>query len=424
MWERFLDAIALAAIAASMSIFSGEITPSAVGILVAIVAMGASPARRLSLRVAAACGVAFAKLTGHRERPEFGRLAAPDAWFAAFAASVVAWMLPGVALWGLGRIWRSGFSPVDAELAYASSTLVGALSMAPGGTIIAGRRLLGTLGDAGFLSTHAALTVLGIRLVTAGLSTVLGGLFLLIHLRSRSADGAHFDEIANVYDVQIPAARRHTLLLKKTALMEETIDAFGVGRRGLDVGCGQGRYVCHMRHRGFDVTGIDSSPEQVQIAQCNVGSRGLVRLGSVLEIPAADATYDFAYAINVLHHLASIEEQRAAFTELIRILRPGGMLFVHEINTRNVLFRFYMGYVFPSLNCIDEGVERWLLPNQLARYTHAPVVDIRYFTFLPEFLPGRLVTLLAPVERRLETSPLGRYSAHYMAAVQKPDDYY
>ena len=96
------------------------------------------------------------------------------------------------------------------------------------------------------------------------------------------------------------------------------------------------------------------------------------------------------------------------------------MLFVHEINTRNILFRFYMGYVFPTLNCIDEGVERWLLPNQLARYTEAPVIETRYFTFVPEFVPEPIVRLLAPVERALERSPLGVYSAHYMAVLRKP----
>ena len=55
-----------------------------------------------------------------------------------------------------------------------------------------------------------------------------------------------------------------------------------------------------------------------------------------------------------------------------------------------------MGYVFPSLNCIDEGVERWLLPRALSAYTDAPVVDIRYFTFLPDFMPQALVRAVRP----------------------------
>lgn len=143
-------------------------------------------------------------------------------------------------------------------------------------------------------------------------------------------------------------------------------------------------------------------------------------VGSALDIPAADAAYDFAYTINVLHHLASMEEQRRAFAEIFRVLRPGGCLFVHEINTRNIAFRFYMGYVFPSLNCIDEGIERWLLPNNLAAYTSVTVTDIRYFTFFPDFLPESIVQRLSPVEGWLERSAFRSYSAHYMAVWRKP----
>ena len=79
-----------------------------------------------------------------------------------------------------------------------------------------------------------------------------------------------------------------------------------------------------------------------------------------------------------------------------------------------------MGYVFPSLNCIDEGVERWLRADRLAQYTEAPVMDVRYFTFLPDFVPQRLVRLLRPVEQLLERSRLKVYSAHYMAVLEKP----
>jgi hypothetical protein len=102
------------------------------------------------------------------------------------------------------------------------------------------------------------------------------------------------------------------------------------------------------------------------------------------------------------------------------VVRPGGLLFVHEINTRNLLFRLYMGYVFPSLHCIDEGVERWLLPHRLGQYTEAPVVRTEYFTFTPEFLPAALLRLCRPIEALLEASPLAMYSAHYMAVIEKP----
>ena len=65
------------------------------------------------------------------------------------------------------------------------------------------------------------------------------------------------------------------------------------------------------------------------------------------------------------------------------------------------------------------GGERWLLSHDLSRYTDAPVIDLRYFTFLPDFIPEPVVRLLAPIERRLEASSLRKYSAHDMAVLRR-----
>jgi ubiquinone/menaquinone biosynthesis C-methylase UbiE/uncharacterized membrane protein YbhN (UPF0104 family) len=419
IWERLLDGVALAAIAGTIAVMSGHGSMSSVALLAGVAATMVPPVRLTGLRAAVRVVRSLARGDAD-ERSEFDRLARGDTWLVALAASVAAWALPGLAFWGIVSASGRPYGLAPAERAFASSTLAGGLVLAPGGIVVAGGRLLAALGQAGFPGTLAALSVVGIRVATAGLSTVLGGIFLLVHVRSSPTLSDHFDSIADAYDVQIPERRRQALLTRKTELMRDAIAGYRVGRRGLDVGCGQGWYVARMRELGLDVTGIDASAGQVQRATRNVGMPGLVAVGSALDIPAADANYDFAYIINVVHHLASVDDQRAAFAELMRVLRPGGLLFLHEINTRNVLFRFYMGYVFPTVNCIDEGVERWLLPDRLAQYTDVPAIDIRYFTFLPDFVPPGLARLFAPLERRLEASSLRPYSAHYMAVFRKP----
>jgi ubiquinone/menaquinone biosynthesis C-methylase UbiE/uncharacterized membrane protein YbhN (UPF0104 family) len=421
IWERLLDCVALAAIAGIMAVMSGRRGTMMLALVTGVIATMLPPVRRTGLRAAVTVVRSLARRAGHDERSEFSRLAAGDTWLVAFAASVAAWVLPGLAFWGIVRVWGYPYGLGQAQRAYASSTLAGGLVLAPAGIVVAGGGLLAALGQAGLPGPLAALSVAGIRLATAGLSTVLGGVFLLVHLRSTPSVSDHFDSIADAYDVQIPEGRRQALLTRKTELMREVMAGHRVGRRGLDVGCGQGWYVARMRELGFDVTGIDASAAQVQLATRNVGMPGLITVGSALDIPAADSTYDFAYTINVVHHLASVNDQRAVFAELMRVLKPGGLLFLHEINTRNQLFRFYMGYVFPTVNCIDEGVERWLLPDRLAHYTDVPVVDIRYFTFLPDFFPPALVRLFHPLEGRLEASFLGPYAAHYMAVLRKPE---
>lgn len=420
IWERALDLVALTLIVALISLISGHANAAHyVGIGAVGVALIA-PIRRLTLRGVVTIVVPLARMFEPSDTHPFERLATTSTWLTALVTSIVAWLLPGAGLWLLAGNWGHPFGLFTAEHTYAASTLASGVALAPGGVLVAGQQMLAALNGAGIPDASAALTVLGIRLATAGLSIALGIVFVLIHIRTANARAAsHFDDIADAYDVQIPEARRHALLDKKTDLMREVVEERGVGRRGLDVGCGQGAYVARMRSLGFDVSGIDASPGQVRLAARNVGAPEALAVGSVLDIRAANGSFDFLYIINVLHHLGSVEEQRRAFDELFRVLKPGGLLFVHEINTRNILFRFYMGYVFPSLNCIDEGVERWLLPHRMAQYTKARVIEVRYFTFLPDFLPGPIVRLLSPIERILEGSTLRAYSAHYMAVLEK-----
>ena len=431
LWERLLDLSALAVIAGVGGlVVAGDSRITIASLAVALI-LCVGRVRRLALDV-------FASLTRRVmlrescETAEYARLASARTWMVSLATSVGAWLLPGLALWAMTAAWHP-YRALHGIYDYAAASGMAGLMLAPGGILVAGARLLAALESRGVPAGAAAMTVVGIRLATVGIATVLGAVVLVLHRRTlipgMFASDTHFDDIADAYDVQIPEARRNTLLARKTGMMRDAIARYGVpvaapaavngGGRGLDVGCGQGWHLARMRELGFDVAGIDASAGQAAMASARLGEAVLVRQGSVLEIPAPDASYDFVYIINVLHHLASIDEQRRAFAELLRVLRPGGLLMIHEINTRNILFRFYMGYVFPSLNCIDEGVERWLRPDRLGDYTAAPVVDVRYFTFLPDFLPAPIVRALGWIERGLERSPLGPYSAHYMAVLRK-----
>ena len=422
VWERALDMVALGLIAAVLALAMGQRSGWAYATLLGVALMLIDPVRRLMLGLVIgtlALGARLLEPNGLQPR-HFNRLASHSAWLTALTISVVAWMLPGLGLWLIAGAWSETVSLPHAELSYAQSVATGGVMLAPGGVLVAGRQMIESLTGQGTPGQLATLIAVAVRLATAGVSIALGVLCVLMHLLTAATSSVtHFDDIADAYDVQIPESRRHALLDLKTTIMHQVIAARGAGRRGLDVGCGQGAYVARMRQLGFDVSGIDVSPGQILLAARNVGAPGAVRVGSVLEIPAADVSFDFLYVINVLHHLSSVEEQKRAFAELFRVLVPGGLLFVHEINTRNILFRFYMGYVFPSLNCIDEGVERWLLPHRMQPYTATPVAEVRYFTFLPDFIPQAVARVLSPIERLLEQSPMRVYSAHYMAVLVK-----
>ncbi len=104
------------------------------------------------------------------------------------------------------------------------------------------------------------------------------------------------------------------------------------------------------------------------------------------------------------------------------MLRPGGVFFLHEINTDNPLFRVYMGYLFPLLCDIDEGTEWWIRPSALPAIAGADwAPDADFFTFLPDFTPPKLLHALSGFEAFLERSRLRRWSAHYVARLIKKE---
>jgi SAM-dependent methyltransferase len=171
-----------------------------------------------------------------------------------------------------------------------------------------------------------------------------------------------------------------------------------------------------MASKGYRVIGIDAAYGLARQARA---AGAIVVTGDALRLPVKDATLDFVYTVGVLHHLPGRTAQQAACREIARVLRPGGLLIVHETNPRNPLFRFYMGYVFPLLKTIDTGIEWWLEPEFWAAIPRLRLLNLEYFTFLPDFIPALLLPGFRALEQRLESSFLKPYAVHYAAILRK-----
>jgi SAM-dependent methyltransferase len=95
------------------------------------------------------------------------------------------------------------------------------------------------------------------------------------------------------------------------------------GRRILDAGCGTGNNLRHLSARGLAV-GIDISEEALRFCR----TRGVVAArGSLLSLPFPDASFDWVTSFDVLYH-RWVTDDRAAARELVRVMRPGGLLLV------------------------------------------------------------------------------------------------
>lgn len=117
---------------------------------------------------------------------------------------------------------------------------------------------------------------------------------------------------------------------KLDALLMEELRKLPAGARILDVGCGTGEQVKLYRQLGFQPAGVEPAQKMRAVA---VRTNPEVRIedGTVLDLPFPDGSFDFLTSIEVLRYLDRADWPRA-YAEMLRVLRPGGSLFVTMLN--------------------------------------------------------------------------------------------
>lgn len=348
------------------------------------------------------------------------------------AVTVLTWVLPIIAMLGVFFALNTDIDFLLAMQAFAQSTVFGNITGLPGGVVQTGSNLISHLNTNGVTLESAIIGVFLFRLGTMWFAVLLGVVACIVGRRGLAAmwtpvvEGTHFDDLSSGYADELPDHLIQRLLDRKTTFMQDRMPHCVEGEtRGLDVGCGHGWYAARMAQNGHQMQAVDVSDGQVEQARAHVSALDLdlqCQAISPGKLPFPDNHFDFAYSINVIHHIVDEKIRAQTWQEIVRVLKPGGVFFLHEMNVTNPFFRFYIGYVYPIIRAIDEGTEKWVLPDALpkvpgATWSH----DIRYFTFLPDFASRGQLERLAAFERRLETSRWKRWSAHYMACLQKND---
>jgi len=128
--------------------------------------------------------------------------------------------------------------------------------------------------------------------------------------------------------------------LRKMAFVRRKIRVLGLGARILDAGCGEGVLVEEFRAQGFQIEGLDLNYENEY-----------VRLGSVLDMPYEDGSFDMVLLLDVFEHLA-YADQPVALAEIRRVLREGGRLIASIPNLAHWNSRFRMVF-FGKLDRTD-----------------------------------------------------------------------
>lgn len=159
---------------------------------------------------------------------------------------------------------------------------------------------------------------------------------------------ATFDKIARRYNLATSLSQGYTIDLQRSVQLMQLKG----NELMLDLCCGTGKSTlqCLVAVPRGEVLAIDNSIEMLQIAQEAVGrnfttGRCRFQQADVMELDLPD---DSAEAIFMAYGLRNMPDYRLCVEKLWRILKPGGVLAIHEFSlTDGFFYRFYwrlLGY--------------------------------------------------------------------------------
>lgn len=174
----------------------------------------------------------------------------------------------------------------------------------------------------------------------------------------------------------------------------ERLKSLVPGPKGLDAGCGAGARDVHLLcSQGFDVYGVDAVPENVKVASeqhPEIADR--LQVADLTEpLPFSDGTFDFAMCNSVIQHITPRLAKDVTLRELVRVLRPGGVLQLMFKNGHGLETVFDRDYgVERSFQLYDERDLLTILEGYECNVVKpATEGDLGGFMYLTDFKPMR-----------------------------------
>ena len=107
-------------------------------------------------------------------------------------------------------------------------------------------------------------------------------------------------------------------------------EQYGVLRDScLEIGCGAGRMTTQLATYFGTVQALDVSPGMLSTARGRVPPNVQLHVCDGLRFPLIDRSVDAIFSTHVLQHLSHTDAGAVCFSEMYRVLKPGGTIMIH-----------------------------------------------------------------------------------------------
>lgn len=103
------------------------------------------------------------------------------------------------------------------------------------------------------------------------------------------------------------------------------------GMKIIEIGAATGRYSHYFAQKGFEVDAVELIEHNIEIfkSKTQPGENVRIKQGNAIDLSDyPDNTFDVSLLLGPMYHLYTIEEQKKALSEAIRVTKSGGLVFV------------------------------------------------------------------------------------------------
>ncbi len=189
-----------------------------------------------------------------------------------------------------------------------------------------------------------------------------------------------FEDLAFIYDQAIDWEQRLALEIPfLSKIIQDNPNA-----RILDLACGSGRHAVALSSKGYEVTGLDLSPQMIEAAKYHAKERGVVAQFSVADMRQLkgllEGPFDLIMCLgNSLALLPTLNDVQQTLTNVHQLLTEGGSFVSQTLNfeeIRQTGFRFFPLKSGQTKNGKEVVFARFFEPPKTNEFRHLVFLGI------------------------------------------------